>query len=364
MARQPRIGDEIQQLKGLLAGLSLDTKLLRLEQVLRRKDWSEQPRAPAGQPNGGQWVGDGGGSGGTVDPDVLRLVRPQWAQMPVAEPAQSREETRLDDGTRVLSIRIRAGRRDFDEQHTVTAPDGESRVFETLGATQTIRDGVSGEILGRSTFTANGAEPDATVQPAFLPAVPLALAAVRILRTLELAGTLFATLSAQRGRYGTVLGTTAHEFRGAEDFRHMPAIWVGPLDQASLDAACPKTGEIQTQLDAVAAAVRGSGVYRTPQAIGTAIHVLMDRWAKAQDIANFKSELSILKNGDEGTYGQSGTSRLDQYHRPQPAVACVYDYKTGLRGLSWSEWVRYATRSKTYFPATQRIIVIQMRESR
>ena len=49
MARQPRIGDEVRQLKGLLAGLSLDTKLLRLEQALRRKDWSDQPRAPAGQ---------------------------------------------------------------------------------------------------------------------------------------------------------------------------------------------------------------------------------------------------------------------------------------------------------------------------
>ena len=30
MAKQPRIGDEVRQLKGLLAGLSLDTKLLRL----------------------------------------------------------------------------------------------------------------------------------------------------------------------------------------------------------------------------------------------------------------------------------------------------------------------------------------------
>ncbi len=364
MARQPRIGEEVRQLKGLLAGLSLDTKLLRLEQALRRKDWSDQPRAPFGQPNGGQWIAGGGGDGNAVDPDVLRLIKPQWAQMPAAEPTQTREETRLDDGTRILSIRIRAGRRDFDEQHAVTAPDGESRVFETLGATQTIRDGVSGEILGRSTFTANGAEPDATVQPAFLQAVPLALAAVRVLRTLELAGTLFATLSAQRGRYGTVLGTTAHEFRGAEDFKHMPAIWVGPLDQASLDAACPKTGEIQTQLDAVATAVRQSGAYRTPQAIGTAIHVLMDRWAKAQNIADFKSELSILKTGGEGSYGQSGTSRLDQFHSPQPTVACVYDYKTGLRGLGWSDSVRYATRAKMLFPKTQRIIVIQMRESR
>lgn len=41
MARQPRIGDEVRQLKGLLAGLALDAKLLRLEQALRRKDWSD-----------------------------------------------------------------------------------------------------------------------------------------------------------------------------------------------------------------------------------------------------------------------------------------------------------------------------------
>ena len=202
------------------------------------------------------------------------------------------------------------------------------------------------------------------MQPAFLQAVPLALAAVRVLRTLELAGTLFATLSAQRGRYGTVLGTTAHEFRGAEDFKHMPAIWVGQLDQASLDAACPKTGEIQTQLDAVAAAVRRSGVYRTPQAIGTAIHLRKDRWAKAQNIADFRSELSLLNDGKVGSYGQPDTGRLDQYHRPQPTVACIYDYKTGSSGLRWSDSVRYATVSKLMFPETLRIIVIRMRESR
>lgn len=216
MTRREPVGDKIRQLRGILAGLSLDTKLLRLEHALWRKGWSDQPRAPAGQSDGGQWVA--GGGGGAVDPEVLRLVTPQWAQMPEAEPAQSREETRLEDGTRILSIRIRAGRRDFDEQHAVTAPDGESRIFETLGATQTIRDGVSGEILGRSTFTANDVEPDATIQPALLPAVPAAVVAAQVLRTLELAGTLFAFLSARRGGYGTVLGATAHKFRGAEDF--------------------------------------------------------------------------------------------------------------------------------------------------
>lgn len=211
--------------------------------------------------------------------------------MPEAEPAQSREETRLEDGTRILSIRIRAGRRDFDEQHAVTAPDGESRIFETLGATQTIRDSVSGEILGRSTFTANGVEPDATIQPALLPAVPAAVVVAQVLRTLELARTLFAFLSARRGGYGTVLGATAHEFRGAEDFRNKPAIWVGPLDLPALDAACPKTGAIQTQLDAVNTAVRQENPFRTPSQIGNEVHSRMHFWVREQK--NLASSLNF-----------------------------------------------------------------------
>lgn len=46
MTRREPVGDEIRQLRGILAGLSLDTKLLRLEQALWRKGWSDQPRAP------------------------------------------------------------------------------------------------------------------------------------------------------------------------------------------------------------------------------------------------------------------------------------------------------------------------------
>lgn len=363
MARQPRVGDEVRSLKGLLAGLSTETKLLRLEQALRRKDWSDQARAPAGQSNGGQWVAEGGGGdrGWTLSDDDAQVIRPQWAQLPGSEPAQTREETLLDDGTRILSIRIHAGRRDFDEQHAVTAPDGESRIFETSGATQTIRDGVSGEILSRSTFTEQGAEAEAIAQPAFLQFVPAAVAAVRILRTLELAGTLFSALSARRGSYGTVLGITAHEFRGTKDGGQMPVIWVGRVDQPTLEAACPKTEELQSRLDAFNAAVRGSGLYRTPAEVGNAVHYRMDQWVKAQKRENLFSELSIRKNGKEGAYGEAGTSRLDIYHRPRPTVACIYDHKTGSRGLAWSKAVRYAAAARKYFPETQRIIVIQMR---
>jgi hypothetical protein len=347
----------------LLAGLSLETKLLRLEHSLRRKDWSDQPRAPAGQSNGGQWVAEGGGRDGgrTLPDDALPLIRPQWAQLPGAQPTQTREETLLDDGTRVLSIRIHAGRRDFDEQHTVTAPDGESRIFETSGATQTIRDGVSGEVLSRSRFTEYGVEPEATLQPAFLQFVPAAVATVRIFRTLELAGTLYSALSARRGGYGTILGATAHEFQATQDDRGMPVIWVGRVDQQTLEAACPKTEELQSRLDTFNAIVRASGLYRTPAEIGNVVHFMMDQWVKAQNDKDLRSELSIRKDGLAGSYGEAGTSRIDIYHRPRPTVACIYDHKTGVRGLAWSNALRYAVAARKYFPETQRIIVIQLR---
>ena len=229
MARQPRIGDEVQLLKGVLARLSLETKLLRLEHALLRKDWSDQPRAPAGQPTGGQWVSDSGaGSGlpqsGAPSSDFS------------AHSGQAHEQTVTEDGTRVLSIRVRAGLGAFDAQHAVTAPDGESRLFETTGASQTIRDGVSGEVLSRSTFTALGPVPDAAVQSAFLAAVPATIA-----RTLELAAALFTVLSARKDGFGTVLGMTVQEYKPAPQGSPVAVTWVGQPSISDFNAACPRT---------------------------------------------------------------------------------------------------------------------------
>ena len=47
---------EVIVLRNVLAGLALETKLIRLQRQLQAKGWETQPRAPAGQPNGGEWV--------------------------------------------------------------------------------------------------------------------------------------------------------------------------------------------------------------------------------------------------------------------------------------------------------------------
>ncbi|KQO60848.1 hypothetical protein ASF24_02535 [Methylobacterium sp. Leaf86] len=51
---------EAETLLRQLAILATETKLIRLQQSLDRKYDPAQPRAPAGQSDGGRWVSDGG----------------------------------------------------------------------------------------------------------------------------------------------------------------------------------------------------------------------------------------------------------------------------------------------------------------
>lgn len=214
---QRRSQADLRIAKGLLAGAALNRALIRLQREARQtKDWQAQPRAPAGQSDGGQWVSTTDGADGSGSASTLA----------------SADSTTLDDGTRVLSIRIHAGRKDFDEQHAVIAPDGESRIFETSGDTQAIRDGETGEVLSRTTFTPTELVSEPVVQSTFAP-VPFAIAAgveaIQAARTIELALSLFTVLSARKDGFGTVLGLTAHEFVPGDQSSGRMTAWVGQL---------------------------------------------------------------------------------------------------------------------------------------
>ncbi|CAO4143413.1 hypothetical protein LPLAFNJD_LOCUS1432 [Methylorubrum aminovorans] len=335
---------EVAAIRGLLAGAALDLEAVRLERILRRKFSDDQPRAPAGQPDGGQWVPSGGGQdvGGQsndTDGDVAH-----------------REQTVLDDGTRVLSLRIRAGRRHYDAQDIVTAPDGQSRIFETSGLTQTIRDGETGAVLGRSTFTAAGAEPEAFAQPAFLPAAPVAIA------TVELALALYAVRSGQNDPYSrTVLGLSAQEFLPNPQGITAPAIWVGPISPSALDAACQHNGQVEAMTNRIARQVRAIGLYRTSQFYANRVHFEIDQHVKVSVNPNFKSEISFDAGPGVATYGTPGSVRLDLLERSVPQTTCIYDYKTGNAKLTLERALTLATMSNKHFPGTIRIIVTQVK---
>jgi hypothetical protein len=284
--------------------------------MLARKYRSDQPRAPAGQPDGGRWVS--APSGGA-----------RWMSANSGGQAETQtEEAVTEDGSRVLSIRIRANARaDWDAQHTVTAPDGTRTVFETSGLTQTIRDGETGEILGRSTLTADGAESEAFVQPA--RGLPGKLGQ-RIWRTLEAAGTLFSVL-AGRDRDGerAVFAAPASEYvlGDAEDAR---AIWVGAIGQIELDQICPRNREVQALADSVAAEVRASGDFRTAQDFGNKVHARIAKNVNGRKDPNFVAETSYdPATGVDQNSGAKGSLRLDLLERTQLSTVCVYDHKTG-----------------------------------
>jgi hypothetical protein len=152
--------------------------------------------------------------------------------------------TLLDGGGEVLTLRIRSRRGEDDEQHRVITPDGDSRLFENDGDVQTIRDGQSGEVLSQGTFAGSGTPPEATIRPVFLPAVPFVVAPV-VATTLEAAALLFTYLRARGPRFGKAPGTTAlrYEFEIDKDKKY-PLIWVGPVDQTTLNQACPLNREV------------------------------------------------------------------------------------------------------------------------
>lgn len=289
---------------------------------MRAASTRNSPPAPAGQPNGGEKLhGPGGGRWDSLHEDRPGGPSPQ-------DPSPLPEATTLEDGTRVPSIRIHAGRTPSDEQHTVIAPDGESRIFKTSGDTQTIRDGQTGDVLSRSTFTATDLVSAPLVQPAFLPAVPLAiegaLAAVEAVRALELALSLL-----------TVLGLTAHEFDPASGSQPALTPWVGKLNQQALDGACPRNGEVRVIVNDVTNAVRASGNYRNPTDFGNQVHIEVLRRVNSQIDPDFTAEMLINPSGRPLKPRKSGNIRLDLIENVRATqTVCAYDHKTGNSGIT------------------------------
>lgn len=165
---------EIVLLRRRLVSLKAQTRLLRHE--LARKYNPDQPRVPAGNTSGGQWTSGGGGgdptltgtdflgdlghafsaalSFGDVVPDTSG--QESWAfYQDATHPDGSLAERAVvnRDGSTIHSEFAETGKRsDWDERHTVTAPEGGKTTFETSDRTQTIRDGgPDGEIVSRST---------------------------------------------------------------------------------------------------------------------------------------------------------------------------------------------------------------------
>ena len=353
-------GHEAETLRRQLAILATETKLIRLQQSLNRKYDPAQPRAPAGQSDGGRWVSDGGvgGSRLTDRPSTGQTLRSSIDNGSTSG-RSTREETVTNNGARILSLRIRSGRGEWDDQHAVVTPDGESRIFENSGDVQTIRDGASGEVLSRGAFALSESQSQPTIQQVFLPAFVVA-PAVKV--TLEAAALLFTYLEARRPGFGKAPGRTAlrYDFDPDPD-KKLPLIWVGPVDQTTLDQACPRNAEVQAVTDEATKRLTALNPLLTRQQLGTMIHVDIAHTFIARAYPDVRVEFSISSTGDEADYGEKGSARLDLFELSPNQTVCVYDYKTGSAGLSSKRALFLARSAKKFWPQSNGIIIIQVR---
>lgn len=180
---------QTKKIRAEAAALRVRSALLRL----RPKAGFDpnQPRVPAGNPEGGQWT-DGGGSSGRSSASRIasaasaarttrtesipgRVFRDRTGE---ASWSYYTENRRPDgslasrtvnnrDGSRIVSEPL-SGRA---ERNTVTLTDGSRFTFENDGDTQRVFDG-RGRLVSEAVWTPDGPQPQPIVMPAFaVPAV-------------------------------------------------------------------------------------------------------------------------------------------------------------------------------------------------
>ncbi len=212
-------------------------------------------------------------------------------------------------------------------------------------------------------------ESDLPVQLAYLG--PAIRAAQVVQKGVEAGLALFTWLSARNGPDGTaILAFPAEEFRTGGDSASS-LVHVGRLTEDDLGRACPRIGEVQSLTDGAASSLRRDD-YSSPANYGTAVHTRLRDEIRTLDDPDLVTEKSLLKTlqetgrtvEDDVRYGQRNSIRIDVLENAGAGTVCVYDIKTGKRGLSRSRITEIARSVYSHYPATQRIIVTETRPRR
>ena len=76
--------------------------------------------------------------------------------------------------------------------------------------------------------------------------------------------------------------------------------------------------------------------------------------------ASFRAEVSVLKTINEA-YGLKDSIRVDVLEDVRNGTVCVYDIKTGKRGLGFNRAVEVARKVADAFGSAHRLIIIEIR---
>lgn len=363
---------ELQAIKRELAKIRFEIKFRRLLRDFKAGFNPNQPRVPAGSREGGQWT-NGGGADSTGKPErqVIRdhTGRQSWEAV-INEFASggslSRQTVVNRDGSAIRSDFATQGTTDWDERHTVLLADGSVTTFQNSGDTQTIIDG-SGQTITKTDWTDDGPEPQATVQQVFLGPVAQG-GRIAIQKGIEAGLALYAWLSSRNGAQGqAVFAFRSGEYRREGTAEQPKAIWVGRLTRDEVNDACRKLDDVQDRTDQAVKEVTRSGDYKGPADFGTKVHKELARGINGLGDSNYRAEVSLIKTKLEtdADYGERGSIRVDVFeNRPATSTVCVYDPKTGNRGLDFPRMNEIAQTVQRVYPTTQRIIITEIRPNK
>lgn len=237
---------------------------------------------------------------------------------------------------------------------------------------------------GGGQWTREGGGPDAIVRPAFWqrPAVQVGSRVAQ--RANEALLALFAALSARNSpEQRAVIKFRAREFLAEAGKLKMDAVTV--LDRKEV-------GEICKELDTVQGLSDDGFTKFWPQRralgasnFGTQVHKYVEKKIKAErgKYPTLETEVSFLKTMDEAppaikqemedslkkatvfppplTYGAKDSIRVDVYEKVGDKTICVYDLKTGKRGLSFPRMVEIAAHVAIKYGAASQIVVTEIR---
>ena len=341
-----------------------------------------QPRVPSGHGDGGQWTKTPGGGARAIsrrEAIVDRSKQESWGSyVDGYRPDGSLAEQRVfnRDGSRIVSeFNPPEGAGDRDERHTVVLPDGTKFTFENSGNVQRIFDG-GGNLVSATEWTEDGPRPVPIGQLAFaqgLPlVVPLGQVAAQALNAAAL--TFFTWLSSRKDPDRTAVfafNAKKYEKPETDGNEKRPVVFVGSLTRDEVRKVCDKLPDVQKLTDAAVAKVTTDGDYKGPADFGTKVHKEIADAIRKENDPDFKAEKSVIKtvletgrqtsssnSGNaqevdpdmEADYGELGSIRIDAYENvPKKSAVCVYDPKTGWRGLSFPRMNELAAAAHRLF---------------
>jgi hypothetical protein len=348
-----------------------------------------QPRVPSGHSDGGQWTKTGSGTPTIARREAVvdHSKQESWGSYVDSyrsDGGLAEQRVFNRDRSRIVSeFKAPNDPGDWDERHTVVVPDGTKFTFENSGNVQRIFDG-EGRLVSATEWTEDGPRPLPVGQLAgaalALPLlVPLSEAAVLALSGAAVA--LFSWLSSRKDpNRSVVLAFKARKYEKPEPDgdEKRPVVFVASLTRDEVGNLCGRLRYVQNFTDTAVAEVTKTGDYKGPADFGTKVHKEIAKAVEKEDDPNFQAEKSVIKtiletgrhettsdtdNVQDAHYGQLGSVRIDAYeNRPDESTVCVYDPKTGRRGLSFPRMNELAAGAHRLFGYKPNyIIVIEVR---